>query len=57
MSDNEQSSYTINGWIPTVPVSTEVEAASREEAEELGREQLEAEHGNVDIDEVIEWGT
>lgn len=52
MSDGQY--YVVNGWIPAVPVSTEVEAESPEEASELGKEKLEDEHGTVEVDEVVE---
>lgn len=51
---SDEQTYYVNAWIPAVPVSTEVIAESHEEAEEKGRERLEAEHGEVDIDGVVE---
>jgi hypothetical protein len=50
----DENCYVVNGWIPAVPVSTEVEAESPEEASEKGQERLEAEHGRVEVDEVVE---
>ena len=50
----DKQKYAINAWIPAIPVSTTVEAESHEEAQRIGQERLEAEHGEVDIDEVVE---
>ena len=49
-----KNTYTVNGW-KCIPVSTEVEAKTSEEAEERGLEDLADEHGeeNLEIDEIV----
>ena len=51
---DEKDFFTVNGWI-CVPVSTEVEAESADEANDIGYEKLAAEHGEqgLEIEEVV----